>query len=139
MSKQEDKLLQEIYNAVLAIRTEGVIHGKTKYFARADAEDILAKVKEKGYAQVWKKCPDCAGRALKAREAEQTKTIPADVNVLPMDADCPTCKGTGKIYKYVPWDREKVAILFKDRSMSFPYMQTCYEFADQLHKLLRGE
>ncbi len=98
----------------------------------------VAKLKAMGYEQVWEKCPECDGRALKASEAERTGKIPDDLDVLPMDADCPACKGAGRKRKLVKWDTEKVANLFKDRSMSFPYMKTCYEFADQLKEILMG-
>ena len=35
----------KLYDIVLAIRTEGVVHGKTKDFARADTDQILALLK----------------------------------------------------------------------------------------------
>ena len=64
-------------------------------------KEMEAKLKALGYEQVWSKCPECDGRALKAREAERTGIIPEDVNVLPMDADCPTCKGKGYIIQEI--------------------------------------
>ena len=43
MAKDERlKLVEKIYNIVLAARTEGIVGGKTKRFAEDDTEAILA-------------------------------------------------------------------------------------------------
>ena len=45
-----EEIRKKIYDIVLAARTEGIIPGKTKRFAKGDAEDIFALFK--GLAQV---------------------------------------------------------------------------------------
>ncbi len=58
---------------------------------------VLNKLKDMGYEQVWTKCPDCDGKG------KFYATVGHGI-VLPHAP----CKGTGRIYKYVKWDREKV-------------------------------
>lgn len=41
-----EKLEKGIYNVVLAARTEGIIGGKTKRFARWDTEEILSLIRQ---------------------------------------------------------------------------------------------
>ena len=40
--EQVEKVRQKVYDIVLAARTEGIVGGKTKWFARDDADDILS-------------------------------------------------------------------------------------------------
>jgi len=48
MSEITDKVREQVYDIVLAARTEGIISGKTKRFATSDRDAILAiKVDEK--------------------------------------------------------------------------------------------
>ena len=139
-----------------------VVGGLDMYVKDAEelSKEILAKLKAMGYEQVWKKCPDCEGEKV-IRWTQIDQPIPEDgmdfrlgVGVWECEKDCPTCKGTGKIYKYVPWDREEVAKwLFKDGlhptytsewEMLWPKLSERdrnyhLDRADQLHKLLGGE
>ena len=39
------KIREEIYDIVLATRTEGIIRGKTKRFAEYDTDEILTKIR----------------------------------------------------------------------------------------------
>ena len=112
----------------------------------SDAKDLQAKLKAMGYDKVRIKCPDCDGKG---------ETKPREFNgVCYFKYPCPTCKGTGKITKYVKWDREKVAEKLygwltqnideerwipwsdlKDRDKKW-YRE---HYADQLYRELTGE
>ena len=112
---------------------------KQFYLGKAD------KLKAMGYEQVWEKCPDCEGKGFVPNKAVYTGYI-----------DCPTCKGTCRIYKCVPWDREKIDKLPRiETCAGCPYWKTCGRTesrnlgnlspemlckleVDQLHKILTG-
>ncbi len=60
------------------------------------AKDIIAKLKAMGYEQAWINCPCCGSDGeIYDPKIEKRRA-------------CPMCEGTGKITKYVKWDREKV-------------------------------
>ena len=109
-----------------------------KAMGKAIAEAQVAKLKAQGYERVWTKCPKCDGDG----------TIPVDTpfsDSLP-SADCPICKGTGKITFKVEWDREKVAEAYLQWKKNDTTIQLgdithslrseCFEYADQLKKEL---
>ena len=74
----------------------------------AIAKAQVAKLKALGYEQVWTKCPDCKGKKYIVEIGHP------DYGSQKYKEKCPTCKGTGKIPKYVKWDREKVAEKCRD-------------------------
>ena len=84
--KKLDEIKGEMYNILLAARTEGIIHGKTKYFAESDTDDILSTVINKGGV-----CPECKGEPVFVTD----KWHPAGFNTYPVS--CPKCNGTGKL------------------------------------------
>ena len=146
LEAQHDKTLAKIREVVegagLKLNRGGILSDVEVEYYNRGAKAQLAKLKAMGYEQVWTKCPGCDGRALKAKEAELNKKIPDDLAVLPMDADCPTCKGTGKITNKVEWDREKVAEelgsnLYCDFELHLSHKEEL-ELADQLKDKLTG-
>ena len=71
-----DEIREKIYNIVLSARTEGIVGGKTKWFARDDADQILSiELPER-------ECPACKG------------TGSTDL-IFPVY--CPMCNHSGKL------------------------------------------
>ncbi len=92
----------------------------------------VAKLKAVGYEQVWKKCPGCIDGVCSSGSKNPTTNY-----------HCRTCKGTGRIPKYVKWDREKVArYLAEIKELDWEWKSTrldCARKADQLKEILGGE
>ena len=89
-------------------------------------EAQIAKLKDMGYEQVWTKCPDCMnGQIMTGHRVWHP---------------CPTCKGIGRIYKYVKWDREKVARYLFKKGNGFPNARFYPNWEDEVQACsLTGE
>ncbi len=126
---KDELLLTEIRQTIRKNRGNDVDSAST-------AKELLAKLKDLGYEQVWIKCPECGGNGFLA-DGNEGITINR--------AYCPTCNGIGKITKYVKWDREKVAetlgsYAFKKSwySLSKLQQEASLGYADQLKEILTG-
>ena len=109
MTDNEQELLQPIevigeLNDYIDKYGVWVRHYKEDKFWNWNEEIILkaqvTKLKAMGYEQVWIKCPDCDGKGSWVEKDDACNAV---------GDPCDKCDGTGKIYKYVKWDREKVA------------------------------
>ena len=129
----QDELLQEIHKitSYLARRVVGEVSKKNLKgstvvdFTHEADKEILAKVKEKGYEQVWIECPDCNGVRSIDRFGGRYW--------------CPTCNGTRKIFKYVPWDKELVRDTIIEYSASIEQsFSNVWGLTQAIHKILTG-
>lgn len=136
MSANEEELLSEDEKQKIWVCGEGTL--------TAICQAQVAKLKAMGYEQVWIKCPECLGTGV-ARDYKFHKIE---------GTACPTCKGTGRIYKKVKWDREKVARVLALQTLGDDDLQAIdrvwewvvkngykdeyYDKADQLKEILTG-
>ena len=112
MSEQDELLLKPKENPY---NPENSVLERIYYkIFEAGAKAQVAKLKAMGYEQVRVKCLNCKGKGIRLNMVET--------------AECPTCKGTGKITNYVKWDREKVAeYLYNENEPTLIYDGVIYE------------
>ncbi len=134
MADSEQELLSDKERADCCLRSLVKRHSCDECQVNT-AKAQVTKLKAMGYEQVWEDCYNCYG-AKKYKSSIDGK-----------EYDCPTCKGTGKLTKYVKWDREKVADwfykLYKEAFGDFTRdceltKQGYLERADQLKEILTG-
>ncbi len=139
---------QELLSMSERVKLAGATNDKMNLVWMVE-EKIKAHLKAMGYEQVWTKCPECIDGKIFSEPSIKGRDVSATLSW--GTRDCPTCKGTGKITKYVPWDREKVAewlekycpqhnALNPGEVVTSPEMiiKRYRADADQLHKELTG-
>ncbi len=152
--KQEDELLQEITTLCKNERQSAeMMQGCSNYtvYAEITAEQILAKVKEKG----WKSPEQISG--LEDKVAALIRERDGDVwywlgdgNDHPESLCCPILIEPEDIMQMVKWDRKLVELvlglsldpdsqLWEDEGFLFMTEETKKRRADQLKKILGGE
>ncbi len=132
MANEQELLRNVIKDTLREAMDRDCTPGETYINLRAD--QILVKLKALGYEQVWTECPECKGLKEIAEEDYPDGAYYPRTQFI----TCPTCKGTGKITKYVKWDGEKVANHFALCKGRLSTEEQQHRFADQLYKELTG-